>query len=162
MNYIKENTEYEAKEHTVYRVFGGDVDMEGGYVTDCISDNANPIQVREDLALSQTSFYNDEGELVRNLASEVAVCTIYSTDDNEILDLAGNPTGEYLEWTEVEPVGDLSGGANEFKLPYDFDTIVEVESVESLTHHSTPGWDAYIEAEEQVLDMVEEKNDDFM
>ena len=157
MNYFKEGEEYDAVENTVYRVYGGDVELEGGYVTDCLPDNANPIQMREDLALSQDSFYDDDGELVRNLASEVAICTIYTTEDNEIINLDGEPTGEYLEWGVVEPVGELEGGGNEFKLPDDFNSIVEVESIEPLQHHSTPGWDAYVEAEAEIMEKAEEE-----
>lgn len=156
MNYFKEGIEHPAIKNTVYRVFGGDVEMEGGYVTDCLPENANPIQMREDLALSQDSFYNEEGDLVRNLACEVAEGTIYTTEDYEIIDLDGEPTGEYLVWETVEPVGELEGGANEFKLPGDFNDLVEIESVEELRHESTPGWDAYIEAESEVLEQIEE------
>lgn len=157
MNYFKEGKEYDAVENTVYRVYGGDVELEGGYVTDCLPDNANPIQMREDLALSQDSFYNEDGDLVRNLASEVATCTIYTTEDNEIINLDGELTGEHLEWRTVESVGELEGGGNEFKLPDDFDNIVEVESTDPLQHHSTPGWEAYIEAEAEVLEKVDEE-----
>ncbi len=156
MNYIKDGTEYPAVENTVYRVFGGDVEMEGGYVTDYLPENANPIQMREDLALSQDGFYDDDGDLVRNLACEVAEGTIYTTDEYEIIDLHGEPTGEYLIWETVKPVEELKGGANEFKLPGDFNDIVEINSVEELRHESTPGWDAYIEAETEVMEKVEE------
>jgi hypothetical protein len=156
MNYFKEGIEHPAIENTVYRVFGGDVEMEGGYVTDCLPENANPIQMREDLALSQDSFYNEEGEIVRNLACNVAEGTIYTTEDYEIINLDGQTTGEYLVWETVEPVGQLEGGANEFKLSGDFNDLVEIESVEELRHESTPGWDAYIEAESEVLEQIEE------
>lgn len=159
MYYIKDGIEYPAIENKVYRVYGGDVAMEGGYVTDYLPENANPIQMREDLALSQDSFYNEEGELVRNLACEVAEGRIYTTDEFEIIDLNGEPTGEHLVWETVEPVGELEGGANEFKLPGDFNDIVEVDSIEELRHESTPGWDAYIEAESDVLEQIEKDTD---
>jgi hypothetical protein len=54
MKYFKEYDEYDAVENTVYRVYGGNVTLEGGYVTDSIPEYANPIQLRDDLALSQT------------------------------------------------------------------------------------------------------------
>ena len=152
MNYFKEGTEYQAVENKVARVFGGNVELEGGYVTDEISENANPIQVRDELALSQTEFYGDDGELKRNMASDVVRGTIYTTPDNEIIDLNGGLTGEYLEWSTVEPQGELEGGGNEFVLPVPFDTVVEIDSVDPLIHHSTPGWEAYVEAEKDILD----------
>lgn len=139
MNYFKEGAEYQAVENKVARVFGGNVELEGGYLTDEISENANPIQVRDELALSQTEFYGDGGELKRNMASDVVRGTIYTTPDNEIIDLNGELTGEYR-------------GGNEFVLPVPFDTVVEIDSVDPLRHHSTPGWEAYVEAEKDILD----------
>ena len=120
-------------------MFGGNVELEGGYLTDEISENANPIQVRDELALSQTEFYGDGGELKRNMASDVVRGTIYTTPDNEIIDLYGELTGEYR-------------GGNEFVLPVPSDTVVEIDSVDPLRHHSTPGWEAYVEAEKDILD----------
>lgn len=139
MNYFKEGAEYQAVENKVARVFGGNVELEGGYLTDEISENANPIQVRDELALSQTEFYGEDGELKRNMASDVVRGTIYTTPDNEIIDLNGELTGEYR-------------GGNEFVLPVPFDTVVEIDSVDPLRHHSTPGWEAYAEAEKDILD----------
>lgn len=139
MNYFKEGAEYQAVENKVARVFGGNVELEGGYPTDEISENANPIQVRDELALSQTEFYGDGGELKRNMASDVVRGTIYTTPDNEIIDLNGELTGEYR-------------GGNEFVLPVPFDTVVKIDSVDPLRHHSTPGWEAYVEAEKDILD----------
>ena len=99
MKYFKEYDEYDAVENTVYRVYGGNVTLEGGYVTDSIPEYANPIQLRDDLALSQTEFKNLDGNTVRNLASEVAECIIYTTEEGEILDKDGEPGAGRLRRT---------------------------------------------------------------
>lgn len=155
MKYFKEYDEYDAVENTVYRVYGGNVTLEGGYVTDSIPEYANPIQLRDDLALSQTEFKNLDGNTVRNLASEVAECIIYTTEEGEILDKDGEPTGHHLEWSTIGAEGEWQGGGNEYKLADRFEDVVEVQSIESVRHESTPGWESYIDAEQKVMESLE-------
>lgn len=159
MKYFKEDNEYEAIENTVFRVYGGDVEVEGGYITDSIPEYANPIQLRNDLGLSQTEFKDEDGSTVRNLASEVAECVIYTTEEGEILNKDGELTGHNLEWSVIEPEGEWQGGGNQYKLEDRFEDIVEVESIESVRHESTPGWDSYIEAENNVMESVESEDE---
>lgn len=147
MYYLDEELSlHEANEHTVFRVFGGDSTLEGGYVTP--DRPVNPIQAREDLALSQHDWTDKEGNPIRNMASEVAECTIYTDDEGRIIDtMTGQQTDYSLEFSVVDPTSDQSGGGMEYHLEGDFDHMVEVNSVETLQHQSTDGWQQYLEAE---------------
>lgn len=82
MYYLDEEMSLQvAYETNIYRVFGGDVELKGSYVTDALPEN--PIQARSDLALSQYDFD------VRNLACGLAEATIYTNDNGKILTLEG-------------------------------------------------------------------------
>ena len=155
MKYFKEYNEYDAVENTVYRVYGGNVTLEGGYVTDSIPEYANPIQLRDDLALSQTEFKDLDGNHKRNMASDVAECVIYTTEEGEILDKDGEPTGHRLEWSRIKEEGKWHGGGNQYELLDQFEDIVEVQSIKSVKHESTPGWESYIDAEKEVMENLE-------
>ena len=78
MYYLDEEMSLQvAYETNIYRVFGGDVELKGSYVTDALPEN--PIQARSDLALSQYDFD------VRNLACGLAEATIYTNDNGKIV-----------------------------------------------------------------------------
>lgn len=146
MYYLDENMSLEqAQETKVFRVFGGEVELEGGYVTDTPPDN--PIQARADLALSQHYFD------ARNLACEVVEGTIYTDDAGQILTLDGEYTGHALEFTEVEPTPDQPGGGQEYHLEDNWSTVVQVDTVRELNHHSTVGWEHYTQAEQSIMEL---------
>ena len=149
----------EAVEKPVYRVFGGDSSLEGGYLTD--SHPQNPIQARSDLALSQHDFIGDDGDPIRNTASQVASCTMYTDDGGHIINLAtGEVTDEILDFTEVEPTSDLPGGGLEHHLQGDFEDMVQVDTIEDLRHTPTEGWQNYLQAEDYVLNGCESSDTD--
>jgi hypothetical protein len=144
----------EANETTVYRVFGGESSLEGGYVTPELPQN--PIQARCDLALSQCDFDS------RNLASHVATGTIYTDDAGEIINLETlRPTEDALEFTMVEPTSDMPGGGLEYHLESPFEDIVEVDHIDELRHQPTEGWSSYVEAEEKMLADLSEPDTDW-
>lgn len=141
----------EANENRVYRVFGGDSGLDGGYVTPDCPDN--PIQARGDLALSQHDFLDDDGEPIRNMASSFGEGTIYTTDDGRIIDpLTNEVTDNFLGFTEVAPTSDLPGGGLEYELQDDFNHVVEIDNVTELRHEPTDGWLAYVEAESEAME----------
>ena len=154
-DFENEIDEPEVEEHTVYRVFGGDSTLEGGFVTK--EKPANPIQARGDLGLSQ-HFVNEDGSTTRNLANEVATLKIKTTPEEEIVDNKNEPTGHQLEFTTVEPpvgqepAGYQPGGGQEYQLKDPFDEVVEVVDVQPLKHRPTEGWTNYIEHEQTIIE----------
>lgn len=160
MNYFDSDMNLrEANETTVYRVFGGDSSLEGGFIT-CEAP-ANPIQARSDLALSQHDFTDDEGNLVRNLASEVASGTVFTDDNGYIINpQTGEVTDNQLDFQPAEPVSDLPGGGLEYQLEDDFENVVQVDCVDELRHEPTDGWTDYLAAEEEVLSNVSDSDSD--
>ena len=143
MYYLEEEMSLQVAHEThIYRVFGGDVELKGSYVTDALPEN--PIQARSDLALSQYDFD------VRNLACGFAEATIYTNDNGKILTLEGEQTEHELKFTEVAPVSDLPGGGQEYHLQDDWEKIIQVNSVEILKHESTTGWKQYVENEKNM------------
>ena len=148
----------EANETDVYRVYGCDSGAEGGFITDKCPEN--PISAREDLALSWRDFTNDSGDIVRNTASEVAVGKMYTDDDGHIINIStGEVTDNVLDFTTVEPTSDREGGGNEYELKDNFTDVVEVIGTEELRHTSTEGWDAYVEAETEIMGSDDKSND---
>lgn len=144
----------EAHENKVFRVYGGDSSLEGGYVTP--ERPANPIDARGSLALSQHDWVDDDGNPIRNLASEVAEGTIYTDDDGHIVNLDGEVTDHELNFTTVEPTSDQPGGGLEYHLEDDFYDVVEVENIEPLQHQPTEGWNNYIEVEDAFMNSTED------
>ena len=160
MNYFDSDMNLrEANETTVYRVFGGDSGLEGGFIT--CEEPANPIQARCDLALSQHDFTDDEGNPVRNLASEVATGTVFTDDEGYIINpQTGDVTDNVLDFQPAEPVSDLPGGGLEYQLEDDFENVVQVDSVDELRHESTEGWTDYLAAEEEVISNLSDSGAD--
>ena len=141
---------HEATEVPVYRVFGGDVQQEGGFVTD--TNPGNPIQARGELALSQHDFTGPDGTPMRNMASQVASCSMHVDDEGHIINLnTGEVTDDTLAFTTVEPTSDLPGGGMEYHLQGDFNDLVQVNSVDDLRHTPTQGWLDYLEAEDRII-----------
>ena len=151
MYFLDKDMNYkEANATTVYRVFGGDSSLEGGYVT-CEAP-VNPIQARCDLALSQHDFVDDEGIPVRNLASKAATGTVFTDDEDRIINpLTGQVTDNTLQFSDVEPSSDMPGGGLEYHLEDDFYNVVQVDSVDELRHQPTEGWTNYVDIESEVL-----------
>ncbi len=148
----------EAHENQVFRYYGGDSDLEGGYVTP--ENYANPICAREQLGLSQHDWTDEEGSPIRNLASNVAEGTIYTDDDGHIINLNGEVTDHVLDFTTVEPTSDMPGGGLEYHLEDNFYDVVDVESTETLRHQPTEGWSEYVEDEAAVINAADTTPDD--
>jgi hypothetical protein len=160
MYYLDNNMSLcEANETTVYRVYGGNSSLEGGYVT--CEQPQNPIQARSDYALSQHDFLDDEGMPMRNMASQVATGRIFTDDDNHIINPTnGEVTDSVLEFQTVEPTSDQPGGGLEYALEDNFSDVVQVESVRDLRHQPTNGWMNYLSAEEEILSNIEGADSD--
>ncbi len=134
----------------VYRVFGGDSELEGSYVTNI--NPANPISARCELSLSQHDFLDMDGKPVRNTASEVASGHISVDDEGHIINnTICEATSDILEFTEVQPTSDMPGGGMEYHLQGNFNDLVQVDSVDDLRHKPTQGWLDYLEAEDKIL-----------
>ena len=151
MYYLDENNSLqESIDVPVYRVFGGDVPLEGSYVSD--QPASDPINARWYNALSQHDFLDSDGNPIRNMASQMASGHISLDDEGHIIDQnTFKATDNVLEFTEVQPTSDLPGGGTEYQLQGDFNDLVVVDSVEDLRHEPTDGWLDYVEAEKQVL-----------
>lgn len=148
----------EAHENKVFRYYGGDSDLEGGYVTP--ENLANPIYARDRLGLSQHDWTDEEGNPIRNLANNVAEGTIYTDDDGHIINLNGEVTDHVLDFTTVEPTSDMQGGGLEYHLEDNFYDVVEVESTESFIHQPTQGWSNYVEAEAAIINAAADTTSD--
>ena len=159
MYYLDENLNLsEANENKVYRVFGGDSDLEGGFVTP--NEPQNPIEAREELGLSQHDFCCDDGSPIRNMASHIAEGTIYTDDDGRIINLDGEVTDNVLDFTEVQPTTDMDGGGLEYHLQDDFNDVVQVDNISELQHEPTEGWLNYVDIESEVINDTEQQPED--
>lgn len=116
----------ESDTKTVFRYFGGDSQLSGGYITDTLYDT--PEEAKSDLALS-----NVDWDKI-NTAEYVAIGQVECTLDDKIIDLEElTPTDETLTWTPVSESTDYVGGGMEHILQNDFNNIVEVVDVKEFT-----------------------------
>lgn len=126
MYYLDSNNDLcEAQSHKVYRYFGGCSEMQGGYVTDNMYDC--PDAAKSALALSDVDWENT------NSAEKMAVCEIYTTPESEIISMEDVcATGNYLEFSDVQPSSDYPGGGTEYKLDGPFEDLVNVVDVKNF------------------------------